>query len=89
MAVRVIIHVLNEESVVAEIDNLPDPQANCVVVRNPRRRDGKPLTTLADGVETLIYPWSRITFIEVLDEASSTPTADSIVGFFREDNRSS
>ncbi|MEX2426271.1 MAG: hypothetical protein WD401_05850 [Thermomicrobiaceae bacterium] len=88
MALRVIIHVLNEESVLAELDDLPNPQDNCIVVRNPRRRDGKQLTTLANGVETLIYPWSRINFIEVLDEASSSPTADSIVGFFREDNRS-
>jgi hypothetical protein len=88
LAVRVIIHVLNEESVLADLEGLPSPQDNCIVVRNPRRRDGKALSTLADGVDTLIYPWSRITFIEVLDETSSAGSTDSIVGFFRDDNRS-
>ena len=89
MSVRVIIHVLNEEAVVAEVDQLPDPKDNCIVVRNPRKRDGKPLSTLADGVETVIYPWTRVTFVEVMDEAASTTgSADSIVSFFREDNRS-
>jgi hypothetical protein len=85
---RVIIHVLNEESVVADLEALPDPKDNCIVVHNPRRRDGKPLTMLADGVETVIYPWSRITYVEVLDQANAAAGGgDSIVGFFREDNR--
>lgn len=89
MAVRVIIHVLNEEAVMADLEDLPDPRDNCIVVRNPRRRDGKPLNMLAEGVETVIYPWSRITYVEVLDETSATSgTGDSIVSFFREDNRS-
>lgn len=90
MAVRVILHVLNEESIVADLDELPDSKDNCVIVRNPRRRDGKSLSMLAEGVETVIYPWTRITYIEVLDEAgaaSTTGTAENIVGFFREDNR--
>lgn len=83
---RVILHVLNEEAVLADLDELPDPKDNCIVVRNPRKRDGKPLSMLAEGVETVIYPWSRITYVEVLDAASSTPSADSIVSFFREDS---
>jgi hypothetical protein len=89
MAVRVIIHVLNEETIIADLEELPDPKDNCVVVRNPRRRDGKPLPLLADGVDTVIYPWTRISYIEVLDQAASATGGDSIVSFFREDNRSS
>jgi hypothetical protein len=88
VSIRVIIHVLNDEAVTAELEELPDPKDNCIVVHNPRKRDGKPLTMLADGVQTVIYPWTRITYIEVLDKASASPTGDSIVGFFREDNRS-
>ena len=85
---RVIIHVMNDEAVLADMEELPDPKDNCIIIRNPRKRDGKPLPMLAEGVETVIYPWSRITYIEVLDEASATPgSGDSIVSFFREDNR--
>jgi hypothetical protein len=89
VAVRVIIHVLNEESVVAELDDLPDPKDNCIVARNPRKRDNKPLAMLAEGVETVIYPWTRITYVEILDESKVGATGDSIVGFFREENRNS
>ncbi len=91
MAVKVILHVLNEEPIVADLDELPDTKDNCVVARKPRRRDGKSLSMLAEGVETVIYPWTRITFIEVLDtvRASSGSTAENIVGFFREDSRES
>ena len=89
MSIRVIIHVLNDEAVMADLDELPDPKDNCIVVRNPRRRDGKPLNLLADGVNALIYPWTRITYVEVLDEMAGTTTPDSIVGFFREDGSTS
>lgn len=92
MAIRVILHVLNEEAFVADLEDLPDPKDNCIIVRNPRKRDGKPLSMLAEGVETLIYPWTRITYIELLDEvgaASSSGTSENVVGFFREENRQS
>lgn len=90
MAIKAIIHVLNDEAVIADLEDLPDPKDNCILARNPRKRDGKRLSMLAEGVDTVIYPWTRITFIELLDEAASaTGSGDSIVGFFREDNRSS
>ena len=86
MAIRVLVHVLNEETVLAEVEQLPAAQDNCLVVHNPRKRDGKPIPLLADGVKTVIYPWTRITYVEVLDETESTQpgSAESIVGFFRE-----
>jgi hypothetical protein len=84
VAIRVLVHVLNEDAVMAEIEKLPDPQDNCLVVHNPRKRDGKPLPLLVDGVTTVIYPWTRVTYVEILDEAGSMSSGDSIVGFFRE-----
>jgi hypothetical protein len=89
VSIKVILHVLNEESVVADLEEMPDPKDNCIIVRNPRRRDGKSLAMLAEGVETVIYPWTRITYIEVLDEvgASSGKPTENVVGFFREENR--
>jgi hypothetical protein len=89
VAIRVLVHVLNEETVLADVERLPEPQDNCVIVNNPRRRDGKPLPLLADGVTTVVYPWTRITYLEVLDktESASGGNSESIVGFFRESGR--
>jgi hypothetical protein len=84
LAIRVIVHVLNEDAVLADVEKLPDPQDNCIVAYNPRKRDGKPLPLLADGVTTVIYPWTRVTYVEILDEANGMPSADKVVGFFRE-----
>jgi len=82
--IRVIVHVLNDDPFVAELATLPDPRDIYVVLRNPRRRDGKRLATLADGVTTILFPWQRITFIELLDEPKSQP--DGLLTIFRDNS---
>ncbi len=67
---RVMVHVLNDDPFVAEVDKLSDPQHQCVFLRKPRRHDGKRPTT-AEGVTTVLYPWHRITFIDLLHEESN------------------
>lgn len=84
MSIRVVVHVYNDDPFVAEMDELPDPKDNFVLLRNPRRRDGKALNLLTEGATAFLYPWTRITFIEVLE---GTSAQESIVGFFREDAR--
>lgn len=84
MSTRVIVHIHNEDPFVAEIDELPDPQDNFIVLRNPRKRDGKQLTYINDGATAFIYPWNRISFIEIMDGSGAQ---EQIVGFFREDHR--
>ncbi|MCM8746681.1 hypothetical protein NET03_09080 [Thermomicrobium sp. CFH 73360] len=81
---RVIVHVMNDDPFVAEIDDLPDPRDSYLVLRNPRRRDGKRLPTIADGVTTILYPWHRITFIELLDTERS-PAGEELLTIFRDD----
>jgi hypothetical protein len=84
MSLRVVVHIHNEDPFLAEVDDLPDPKDNFVAIRNPRKRDGKALSFVTNGATSFLYPWSRISFIEVLDEAQ---TRDSVVGFFREEGR--
>jgi hypothetical protein len=67
---RVVAHVLNDDPFVAEVDKPPDPQHQSVFLRNPRRLDGERLTTTAQRVITVLYPWHRITYIELLDVGS-------------------
>lgn len=82
---RVMVHLLHHDPFVAQIDSLPAPQDQYVLVRHPRQRDGKPLSLLADGVTTVLFPWHRITFIEVLDEPSEQINQD-LFTIFRNQN---
>jgi hypothetical protein len=81
LAIRAILHVVGEESVLGEIEAMPNPSDNFVVVTNPRRKDGKPLPTVNEDVSSVVFPWTRIAFIELFEESSQR---ESVVGFFRE-----
>jgi hypothetical protein len=95
MAMSVIVHLVGEDAILADLDELPPLQANYVVLRNIRKKDGKPLAYVAEGATSFIYPWTRITFIEAMGEAKSTAAAGAngaapattILGFFREDDK--
>jgi hypothetical protein len=80
MTYTVLLHLHNEDPVVAEIDELPDPQDQIVVINNPRLRDGKDLHYIQPEVQTVIFPWTRISFIEVMP----TDEEEEIFGFIRE-----
>lgn len=84
MAIRALVHLLNEDSVLCELDAMPKPSDHFIAVRNPRKRDGKPIDILAPGVTSIAYPWSRITFVEFFDEEVQR---EAVLGFFRESER--
>jgi hypothetical protein len=80
MSYTIVIHVMGEEAVVAEIDELPGPEATLITVKNPRRMDGKDLHYLDENVVTVIWPVARLNFIELLP----TKEEEEIIGFVRE-----
>jgi len=80
MSISVIVHVANEDPVVCEVDKLPDPGDQVVIVHNPRRRDGKDLHYLEDDVSTMIIPWTRINFIQVMPSVE----AEDVIGIVRD-----
>lgn len=80
MTYTLVIHVQNSDPVLGETDELPNPTDNMVVVKNPRRMDGKDLHYLAENVLTVYWPLERINFIEVLSEGEE----EEIIGFVRE-----
>lgn len=80
MTYTLLIHLENTDPLVAEVDDLPSPQDQVIVVNNPRQRDGKDLQNVMPEVQTLIFPWNRITFIEVMP----TEEEEEVVGFIRE-----
>ena len=80
MPYEVILHLHNEDPVLAEMDSLPDPTHQCVFIVNPRRRDGRSLHYVTEGATSFIFSWSRITFIEVMQSEEDS----EVVEFFRE-----
>jgi hypothetical protein len=80
MTYTLLIHLESTDPLVAEVDDLPSPQDQVIVVNNPRQRDGKDLHYVMPEVQTLIFPWNRITFIEVMP----TEEEEEVVGFIRE-----
>lgn len=86
MAYQVIVHIHNEDPILANVELLPAPTDTFLKVDNPRKRDGKPLPMLAHGVRTVLYPWTRITFVEVVGGGEPSQASDTVMSFFREDS---
>ena len=97
MAMSVVVHIAGEDAILADMEELPQLQSNYVVLRNIRKKDGKPLPYVAEGATAFLYPWTRITFIETIGDvaasaatgANGKPQATTILGFFREDDKRS
>ncbi len=81
MPKTVILHLTGEDPVVAEIDRDPEPGDAFLRVSNMRKRDGKDVSYLAGGVQFVIFPWHRITFLEIMP---SEEERDSVIGLFRD-----
>ena len=77
---KVIVHINNEDPVVGEIDDIPAENANYILVKNPTKRDGKDLHYIEPNVTTVMWPMSRINFIEIL----TSDMEDEIISFVRE-----
>jgi hypothetical protein len=80
MAILVIVHVVNEEPFVADLEELPAADATCVIFKNPRTREQKRVQWLSGAVQSVIFSMSRITFIEVPTEGSG----EEVEGFVKD-----
>jgi len=76
----ILIHISNEDPILGEVENLPTTTDQIVKMKNPRRRDGKDLHYLQANVTEVIWPMSRISFIELIPGDQE----DQIIGFVRE-----
>ncbi len=62
----ILIHIQNEDPVLGEVDTLPEPGDTLIVLKNPRRRDGKDLHYLEATVTEVMWPVVRMNFIEIM-----------------------
>jgi len=76
----VILHILNADPVVGEIDELPNPTDTVLILNNPRMRDGKDVPYLAENAVTVLWPMDKLNFVEIL----SGKEDEEIIGFVRE-----
>jgi hypothetical protein len=76
----ILLHLVGEDPVLGEIEELPSPNATSLLLRSPRKRDGKDLHYLDANVTTVIWPMARVNFIEILP----TGEEEEVIGFVRE-----
>ncbi len=76
----ILVHLLNDDPVLAEVDALPSGADTLICVKNPRMRDGKDLRYLELNVNTVIWPIARINFIELMPSGEE----EEIISFVRE-----
>jgi hypothetical protein len=80
MPIDIILHIRNVDPILAEIDELPNPDDQILIVRNPRFRDGRDIHFIERDVKTVIWPLKELTLIEVLTDEQK----EDIIGFVRE-----
>ncbi|MBX3065715.1 MAG: hypothetical protein U0528_10990 [Anaerolineae bacterium] len=77
----VFIHLMNQDPVMMDVDELPKPSDYLIVGQNPRRRDGKDVPFILGDVTTVYFPIHQISFIELMpsgdDEEVFRPFRDS------------
>jgi hypothetical protein len=80
VAITLVVHIMNADPVVGEVDELPSSQDTMLKISNPRRLDGKDIHYLAENAITVYWPIERINFIEILGADHD----EEIIGFVRE-----
>jgi hypothetical protein len=76
----VLVHLQNEDPVLGEMDSLPGLSDTLIIVKNPRRRDGKDLHYLEINVSTVMWPVARVNYIELIPSGEE----EEIISFVRE-----
>ena len=80
MAIALLVHISGEDAIVIDVEALPMPQDQILIGTNPRYRDGKEVRNILPEVNTVIFPWWRVNFIEVLPSKEE----EEVYGFYRD-----
>jgi hypothetical protein len=64
--ITLLLHVAGQEPVKLDVEEMPEPQDVAIIGRNPRERSDKEVSWIEDGVTTVMFPWWRINYIQVL-----------------------
>lgn len=67
--ITLLVHINNAEPVKIDVEDMPKPTDNAIIGKNPRERTDKDVAWIEEGVTTVMFPWWRVTFVEVLPSA--------------------
>lgn len=81
MAITVVVHIHNSDPIVGEIEEMPDVAAQYITLTNPRARDGKSIMYIDAQATRVVFPWSRISFLETMPSDEEEAEIES---FFRD-----
>lgn len=81
MAQVVVVHLTNEDPVLAELERMPEPGDTHILLLYPRRKDGKPIHYLSDDARAVIFPMHRVSSIEIVSEGKAE---EEDITFYRE-----
>lgn len=76
MSYRLQVHIANDDPIVLDVDELPNPNDQYILGSNPQRRDGKDVEYVLREVSQVIIPMWRISLIQILpdDQSEEIPT---------------
>ena len=74
MGIPAIVHLVGEDAILGDLDEVPNPTHQFLFLRNIRQKDGKSLNYVAQGAEVFLYAWHRISFVEIMGDISLPST---------------
>ncbi len=79
--ITLILHISNSQPVMVDVEELPKPTDAVIIGQNPRERTEKDLDWVDEGVTTVIVPWWRINYVQVIPDPMDQP---DFPGLFRD-----
>ena len=80
MIKNAVIHLLNEQPVIADLFQMPQALDQGLLCTNLRTMDGKRPVFIDQIASTFVFPYLHIRFIEIRPERSGGREADPIIG---------
>ncbi len=64
--ISILVHISNSEPVKIDVEHLPSTTDTCIIGKNPRGKADKEIVGIEEGVTTVIFPWWRINYVQIL-----------------------
>jgi hypothetical protein len=79
--IRAVLHLINDQPLVVELDETPQPGDVSLICRNVRTPDGKRPVFIDHSSSTFVFPYASIRFVEIPvvaapGETEPPPSAD-------------